>query len=195
MKQLLIIFIMAQFASLTFAQSKNDLDYILFYDQDTTYCIITMIARSGGNVYKVEYYDVNQELHKVKKKETKQIESMRVAGRTLDYIPLNASKPNKYQRHIERKIDGRIKIYDHIRLIAETDKDGYRQLYSVVGAGAEIYTIKLDNGRYYKIKSSNIKKYIAPYMKKCREFNNSFKDEITRQNIEEAVIEYNKLCY
>jgi len=195
MKQLLIIFIMAQFASLTFAQSRNNLDYILFFDQDTTYCIITKIARSGGNVYKVEYYDVNQELHKLKKKETKQIESMRVAGRTLDYIPLKASKPNKYQRHIERKIDGRIKIYDHIRLIAETDKEGYRQLYSVVGAGAEIYTIKLDNGKYYKIKSSNIKKYIAPHMKKCREFNNSFKDEITRRNIEEAVIEYNKLCY
>jgi len=194
MKKLIILIVLIQFFNHGKGQTKNDLDFILLNKQDTIYCVITDISRNGGIVYKIEYYDLQKQKQIIEGRETINVLSMRVAGRTMDYIPLKASKPDSYQRHIERKIDGKIKIYDHIRLIAKTDGKGNRQLYSVVGSGSVIYTIKLDDGSYYKIKSSNIKKVIVPHLMKCREFKNSFKEEISKSNIEEAVLTYNEVC-
>lgn len=194
MKNLIFTLIILLIAITSNAQDKADLDYITISGNDPIYCIITNLTRVGGNVSEIEYYDLDKQKHIIKKKEVKKVERIRVAGVIMDYIPLKASKPNSYQRHIELKVDGKIKIYDHIRLIAKTDENGERKLYSVVGAGANIYTIKLPDGNYYKINKSNLKKTVIPYMRKCKKFNSSFQDLITAYNIEDAVKNYNEIC-
>lgn len=172
------------------ASSKSD--YILLGEtKDTIFCYITEMQRSAGKLTKIKYKDNAGNIQKVKGAD---ITSLRINGIVVDRIPLKPSKPNGYQRHIEVKIDGKIKIYDHIRLIADTDKKGVRTLYSVIGAGGDFYTIKLDNGQYYDIDNSNIKKYIAPYMQKCKALNSSYKGEYNMDTIEEIVTMYNQVC-
>ena len=194
MKKLLILCLFVQVAFQLSAQDKSEMDYVYIEGQDTVYGFITDVSRSTGNVNRIEYYDLDKQQHVLKRSDVNDVKSLRVAGRTLDYIPLKASRPNSYHRHIERTIDGKIKIYDHIRLIASTDKKGERKLYSVVGQGASVYIIKLDNGKFYDISKGNIKKYVAPHMVRCADFKKGFKEPVTNRNIQEAVIFYNKAC-
>ena len=171
---------------------SNKSDYILLDEvKDTIFCYITEVERSAGNLTKIKYKDKADNVQQVKGKEVK---SFRLNGIVVDKIPLKASKPDSYQRHIEAKINGKIKIYDHIRLVAMTNKKGERKLYSVVGPGSDIYTIKLDNGQYYDISNSNIKKYIAPYLQKCKNFKSAYNGEYNTDTIEEIVLLYNKEC-
>lgn len=195
MKKLFTLTFLSLLSSVTFGQEKLPLDYILFEGKDTLFCVINTVNRGAGNVYLINYTDENNQKHTIEKKETKTVKSFRVGGYVNDYIPLKASKPKKYQRHIELKVDGKIKIYDHIRLVVSTSEEtGERQFYSVVGAGAKIYTIKLDNGMYYEINNKNLNKYIIPYMTECQEFTFSYKGKVTVERIEIAVKKYNELC-
>jgi hypothetical protein len=90
-------------------------------------------------------------------------------------------------------VDGKIIIYSHIKLIASTDKEGNRNLYSVVGSGAVIYTIKIGK-TYYDIKKKNVNEIVTPFLMKCQDFNKGFTDKVKVKNIEEAVEYYNKVC-
>ena len=122
MKKHIIFFTLFLIINYSMGQDVSQLDFIFKNNSDKVYCFITDIVRSGGNVTKIKYIDLNKKEHIIKGSEIKTVKSLRVAGKTLDYIPLKASKPNSYHRHIQRKIDGKIKIYVHIRLIASTDK-------------------------------------------------------------------------
>lgn len=193
MKKTLALLFFALSSMSILAQENNESDYLLFEGKDTTFCTITVLARSAGNVSDIEYYDVAGEKHKVDRKEIKNVKSLRVGGISMDYIPIKASKPDSYKRHIEIEIDGKIIIYYHTRIIAGLDGKGLRQLYKVVGAGAAIHTIKLPDGNYYEFKESNIKKYVAPYMLKFKPFADSFKEPISMRNLADAVTKYNEL--
>jgi hypothetical protein len=195
MKKLFVILFFLQITITLFGQEELVPDYILFENKDTIFCVITRLERGGGNVYSMIYIDENNQSHTIKKKEVPTIKSFRIGGYVNDYLPLKASKPDKYHRHIELKIDGKIKIYDHIRLIASTDSEtGERKFYRVVGAGEKIYTIKLDNGGYYDINNKNLTDYIIPYMKNCQEFMKTNTERITVDNIEKIVGIYNESC-
>lgn len=193
MKKLFLLVLLTQFGFQINAQDEMP-DFIL-RGKDTTFCFITRIVRSAGPITKIEYISLDgDEKFEIKKDEIENIKTIRVGGYTMDYIPLKASKPDSYHRHIERKIDGKIIIYDHIRLQAETNKKGERQLTSTVGSGAAIKTIKLGKNNYYDVSKSNIKEYVIPYLNKCKAFQDGFSDEVTSSNIEEAVKFYNEVC-
>ena len=195
MKKLLVILFFSQMTITLFGQENLVPDYILFENKDTMFCSITTLARGAGNVFLIEYVDENNVSHTINKKEVPTIKSFRIGGYVNDYLPFRATRPNKIHRHIELKIDGKIKIYDHIRLVASTDSEtGERKFYSVVGAGERIYTIKLDNGGYYDINKKNLNEYIIPYMKNCKEFMKTNTERITVDNIEKIVGIYNESC-
>jgi|TARA_R110000737_G_scaffold327084_3_gene341151 hypothetical protein len=193
MKKTIALLFLALSSAGIHAQENNESDYLLFEGKDTTFCTITVLARSAGNVSDIEYYDVAGEKHKVDRKEIKNVKSLRVAGISMDYVPIKASKPDKYKRHIEIELNGKIIVYNHTRIIAGIDQNGDRQLYQVVGAGAAIHMIKLPDGNYYDYKESDIKKYVAPYMLKFKPFADSFKEPISMRNIEAAILKYNEL--
>lgn len=84
MRKLIIFLLFIQIVNQVKGQSKNDLDFVLLKGQDTIYCFITEIARSAGNVYNIEYYDIKKQKHTIGKSDVRFVKSMRVAGRTLD---------------------------------------------------------------------------------------------------------------
>ncbi len=195
MKKLLLILFFSQITISLFGQDELPQDYILFENKDTIFCVITTVNRSAGNVYVIKYIDENKQTQTIPRKEISKVKSFRVGGYVNDYLPLKASKPNKYKRHLELKVDGKIKIYDHIRLIADTDPvTGERTFYSVVGAGEKIYNIKLDNGGYYEINKKNLTNYIIPYLNTCEEFKSYNKEKITVDSIEKIVANFNESC-
>ena len=194
MTRFIIILILIQFANLSFGQSKKDYDYLIKEGQDTIYCMITEISRESNNIDTLIYYDLDKKKNILNKDQMKKILTIGVDGRILDYIPIKASKPLSYHRHVERKIDGPIKVYDYIQLCITSDDKANRHAQSLDVEGSMIYTILLDDEKYYKIKASNIKKIFLPYMKECEAFKVRLKEPVDMSNFEETVKLYNSVC-
>lgn len=186
------------FACSSFLRAQTDggaPDYILRKGQDTMFCYVTTVVRSAGNVSVVKYLDKAKVEQTIKgKDEIENIVSMRVGGYVMDYLPLKADKPDGYKRHIEVSVNGKIKVYDHIRFIASTDKKGKRELFSVVGAGSEFSFFKLENGKLYELSKKNTETILLPHLNKCSEFKSGFKEEVNWKTVRLAVKYYNEHC-
>jgi hypothetical protein len=175
------------------AQTEELPDFVV-QNGDTTYCFISELVRAAGNVTKIEYTDLKGGKHVIEgKKDVKEVSSLRLGGYVVDYIPLNPKKPDGFKRHMERKVDGKIIIYDHIRLIASTDKKGKRTLYSIIGQGSAFYIIKIGK-TYYDITKKNVYEEVEPVLMRCPAFKKGFTEEVKVKNIKQAVEYYNSAC-
>ena len=168
-------------------------DYLVNSKGDTIYCNVISVYRASAQVFKIEYINSDGSLVSLNRKECIDVMTIGVGGYTVDYIPLKAHKPDSYKRHIRRKIDGAIKVYDEIQLYVRMEGET-RKIYSIELNAKPVYCVQLDNGAYYKLTDKNIVKYISPYLNKNEQFKSGYKKPLNMATIEEAIRYYNDNC-
>ncbi|RYM32783.1 hypothetical protein ERX46_12015 [Brumimicrobium glaciale] len=186
-KTILIFLIVILSTTSTFSQ-----DYFIA-DNDTTYCQdLAYSTTSQGYLKKMSYESLDGSLVKYeKRKKCPNVTTFHIKDKTIDRIPLKASKPNSYVRFISRAVNGKIKTYSNASSKAYSYSIGEEVM------GEYHYTIQMPDGKFYDIrKKKNMKKYIIPYLLECKEFKNQYKGEFkTAEPLFNKTIElYNSLC-
>ena len=179
-----------------YSQSQKT-DYIIKSKGDTIFCISVTASRTAGNVTRILYTDKDGNGTLVKgKKKCMRIKTYSVDNQIFDLVPLKASKPDGYQRHMWRKIDGKVRVYDYLNVMTTDNQPG-----SVHGETSTVsvarYMVKLGKGKtFYDIKKKNIEKYVKPYVLRCEEFKNKYKGEFkAKKEIFDPMIKlFNQLC-
>lgn len=184
-RKVFMLSILLPIVSLTFAQVSSNKIYFVKSNGDTTFCKSIYVERDGGNVYAINY--TNEKGVKLSIDDCLDVKTYTVGSDVFDLIPLKASRPNGYLRHIWRKVDGKIKIYDYVNTI------------SVQGGGSTSvvrYSVKMPEGKYYKINKKNLNKYIMPKLRECVDFRTNFKGEVSSKKgkFEKIIQFYNNSC-
>ena len=183
---------MIVFALTLSANSQSDQDYLIKQNGDTISCIIGNISESGGNVVGIKYTDTEGNEVKIKgKSECEKFKTIVTNGAIFDLVPLKASQPDGYKRHIWRKIDGKVKVYEYSNTITNGVPGEWSSTATVT-----IYMVKLENGKFYDINKSNFEKVLKPHFMHCKKFTEAYKGEYSsKQPIFEAIVKlYNELC-
>jgi hypothetical protein len=189
----LVIFSTICFDFLHAQTAEGQPDFILFKGQDTVFCFITKLSRANGNVSIVEYIDKSKVEKTIKRPDTDNILSMRLRGWVMDYVPRNPEKPDGYMSHLEVSVDGKIRMYYNVNVVAVTDKKGKRELYSEGGGSSSIF-FRLENGKLYEETKNNIETVLIPHLNKCSAYKSAFKEEVNKKTVRDAVRAYNKSC-
>jgi hypothetical protein len=186
-KHLIIIPILLQ-CYLGNAQS-NEAECYFATSKDTVYCKeLRYETTAQGYLKHLEYIDLKG--NKIEFNGIKNVPDVLtffMNGRNTDKTPLKPNKPDGYIRYSDRLIDGKIKVY--------LEQQGLNSKLEPVGLYR--FMVKMPEGNYYKANSAgNMKKYIKPYLLKCKEFENSYKDEFSTREIPfmNMIAFYNGLC-
>lgn len=183
-------------AASVFSQQRIFTDYLVWQKGDTTYCHITRIERTTGNISAIDYLtSANHPVSLRGDYEVSKAKFICINNEFFwEYLPVKAKKPKAY-RHLEIEINGKIKIYANRQLTLITKDNGEKIISDEVSRlGGIQRTIRLENGKYLDVKSKTIKKEIVPYLSLCPEFANSFTKKIIKKNIDEAVKAYLGVC-
>ena len=190
-KNIPFIVLLSLISIISLAQSSKP-NYLVKQNQDTVACSSIEESRNGGNVTLLNYVDASGKRNEIKgKANCEEVKTYCINGQSYDLIPLKASKPDGYQRHMWRKIDGRIKVYDYANQI---DNGQIGEEYNYVTVVK--YVALLPDGKYYDINKKNIENYIKPEVMKCEGFKNGFKGNFSEKPKEfDAMIKlYNESC-
>ncbi|MBN4065759.1 hypothetical protein JYT51_00325 [Candidatus Amoebophilus asiaticus] len=194
-KKILISATLISMSICSYSHSEKS-DYIVKSKGDTTFCISVKAGRTGGNVTTIRYVDKDGNEQKIKgKKKCQEIKTYSINGHIYDLVPLKASKPQGYQRHMWRKIDGKVKVYDYLNVMTTVNQQGSVHGPTSTTSVAK-YMVNLRKGAFYDVKKKNIEKYIQPFLLKCKEFKNNYKGEFSgkREIFEPMIKLYNELC-
>lgn len=165
-------------------------DYMILTDKSKKEFVSVEEGRLNGNVISLRTVDKEGNFEQIKgKEECENIKSYCIDGRIYDLIPLNPNKPEGYQRHMWRKIDGKIKFYDFYNVITKYDPSKISNQSSTTFI---IKTVKLDNGSYYDVKKGKtIEEDILPYFKKCKNFTSKYIEKERKTSFTPIQEDYN----
>ena len=200
MKKICLAVVLSLIVSSTFAGKDHSAsDYILFKgDKDTTFCRIHEMGGSGALIGVITYTPEgsDQRLEIKGPDQIAKIISLRCGGFVMDYVPTNPEKPNGRGTLMYTSNPGKVRYYDDAQIIAKEKKDGERELF-IKEFSAMYYIVRLENGETYKTSKDNVYKIILPELKKCKAFNEKYKEpeKVTHYAmIANAIAVYNKLC-
>ncbi|MFH0865986.1 MAG: hypothetical protein V1904_07310 [Bacteroidota bacterium] len=153
--------------------------------------------RAGGNVTKIEYSDMDGNEVLIKgKSDCEEIKTFCTSGQIYDLVPLKDSKPDGYKRHMWRKVDGKLKLYDYTDYVTSNYSLGKKDPYQESTVSVERYMIKLNDDKYYDINKKNVTTYIKPFLLLCSDFKDQYKGDFSadKEQFEEMIKLYNLLC-
>jgi len=173
-KDIGILHLIESIKTYNYFRSKNFIsDYIVFPDKGKKEFVSVEEGRLNGNVISLRTVDKNGNFEQIRGKEDcENIKTYCINNNIYDLIPLNPDKPNGYQRHLWRKIDGKIKFYDFYNVITKYDPSKINNQSSTTFI---IKIAKLDNGNFIEVKKDkDIDEVLLPYLKKCNAFNSKY---------------------
>jgi hypothetical protein len=169
-------------------------DYIVKKGQDTTFCLSVEVRHTGGEVTKINYTNMAGRYYTVSgKRDCEDIITFCINGQVFDLIPMKASQPGSNKRHVWRKIDGRIKLYDYYKYISGTEEGTY--IKGSEGYVIQVFSVLLDD-MYFEVNDETIEETIKPYLLKCGLFANRYTGDFSdeKEVFEQIIKFFNYLC-
>jgi hypothetical protein len=172
------------------AQTDKKQDFFIVGKKDTTFCKkLSMGVTGQGYLNRLEYTDLKGKEVKLKgRSDVPDVTTLCINGKLIDRVPQKPNKPEGYVTFISRAVDGKLIVYLEGTTYSST-------MQSQIGSYR--FFLKMPDGTYYRINDSgNIKKYIKPYLMKCKEFADQYKGDFDTEEkpFMETVKLYNSLC-
>lgn len=145
--------------------SFSQTDY--FIDgKDTIFCKgVSYKLSLVGYLSEIIYTDLNDQNWIMEgRKNLSNVSTFFIYGIYTDKIPKDIEKPEGYVKWAKRVVNGKLKVNYYLK---ETTT------YGPGGAttGIAKFYIRMPDGTFYDIRSSDLKNYIIPYLKQCEAFN------------------------
>lgn len=170
---------------------------------DTTFCTdLEYKTTAQGYLKQIKFKDRYGNEVKIKgRRKVPDVLTFYIDSITIDKTPLKAHKPKGYIRYTERAVDGKLKVYVNQQRYNEsvryTPGSPNGDFTSGGPMGTYRFFLKMPDGTYYKInKKKNMKKYIKPYLLKCKAFREKYTGDFSRKEYEfmKMIRLYNSLC-
>ena len=180
--------------------------YIVKAMGDTLFCTaIDFKTNMRGFIVDLSYTDKNGkkvDLHK--RKNIPIIKSIHDYSTIYEVMPLKIRKPRSYYRVGKRVVDGKLQVCLYNNLHQSTTYNAFDTQknslsgspYSQTTSGTYLFYIRMNDGKFYKIKRSTIKKVIKPYLLQCEEFKKEYKGDYSSSEpiFIEMIRLYNSKC-
>jgi hypothetical protein len=176
--------------------SHSQRDYYVI-ETDTLFCSnLTYRLTAQSYLANISYTDLNGEKKTIDgRKNLSNVSTFFINGITTDKIPQKVNKPHKYVKWAQRVVDGKLKVnYYHNEITTYGNFDVKRD--GMITTGITKFFLKMPDGTFYDIRSSDRKKYIIPYLKTCAEFNSAFQGDFKDnfENFTKIIALYNSMC-
>lgn len=167
---------------------------------DTTFCSdVEYKTNLFGHLYSLKYTDAKGQPVSIEDKQLLvDVVTFYQDSITLDRIPVKAHKPDKYSHFVERKVDGKLKVYLLEQGLSDMMTYNSRAgRYESGYIGPYIFILKMPDGTYYHIDHKpNMKNHIKPYLLQCPLFAQKYKGDFSNKQalFIDMVQLYNSLC-
>ena len=208
MKTTFTLFILAGLLLTATVKAQTTTDYFVVR-KDTTFCTgLNYTTTIQGYLKTLNYKTLDgEEVSLEGRKNVPDVLTFYISSKNpdeayfVDKTPLKANKPDGYIRYTERAVDGKLKVYlaqqGYNSTVTHTPCSPHGDWSTGGPTGIYRFYLKMPNKTYYKINNAgNMKKYIKPYLLRCKEFKSQYKGDFSTR--EEPFMEmirlYNSLC-
>jgi len=198
MRNLLCASVFLLLSQINFAQEKSELDYYII-GSDTTYCTGLWYSKTSQSyIGTVNYVGMEGDTVSMNERsKVRSIVSFHILGSTVDRVPQKASKPNRYVQWADRIVEGKLTLNYYRKRSRTIELNGAGGQNSMQSKVIVIFYVKMPDGTYYDInKKSDRKKYIIPYLEKCKAFKDAYEGDYSHEKDDfvKTIELYNSLC-
>ncbi len=184
MKRIMVLPAIAPLCAMAQSVKSN---YIVVEGGDTIFCkAVSYRTTPQGYLGQVVYTDLDGKTWEMEgKNNLKSISSFYNGGGFTDKIPQRVSKPDSYVRWAPRVVDGKLKVNYYESMMSSGINSTFKKFY-----------VRMPDGTFYDVDTTDRKKHIIPYLQQCEAFNAAYKGNFSNEfnSFVKMIQLYNEVC-